>query len=371
MGRNLVVCCDGTWNTPTQTDRGLVVPSNVVKMARAIDDSDPTQQRVYYDTGVGTESGVDRWTGGAFGIGLTENIQQAYRWIADEYQPDDRIFLFGFSRGAYTVRSLGGLLGRCGLTPAKDKAAADRAYELYRQATDEKSRAKAAEFKAKQRQPLIHFLGVWDTVGSLGVPALSRYGLLRKAVRKLVEGSKYAHGFHDETLGAHVLHAYHALAIDERRGAFEPSLWKATAQPRANVEQVWFAGNHCNVGGGYVDSGLSDHAFMWMSVKAMGAGLKLDQRYLAMRVDPNCHGELRDEYHGVYKLLPDHERKIGKKDTLNERIHQSAVSRCNHPTNAYRPDNLKHAFDVGVAITPDGLAEIERIRAAIYPGLPT
>lgn len=369
MGRNLVVCCDGTWNTPTQTDRGMVVPSNVVKLARAIDESDPSKQRVYYDTGVGTGSGVDKWTGGAFGIGLTENIQQAYRWIADNYEPEDRLFLFGFSRGAYCVRSLAGLIGRCGLTPPNDAAAVERAYELYRQAADDAGKAAAATFKSQQRQPQIYFLGVWDTVGSLGVPALSRYGLLRKMVRKLVDGSKYSHGFHDETLGAHIEHAYHAVAVDERRGAFAPSLWKNGAGPRANVEQVWFAGAHCNVGGGYIDSGLSDHAFMWMAVKAMKAGLTLDQRYLAMRVDPNCHGELRNEYHGLYKVMPDHEREIGNTDTLNESIHCSAVSRLQHPTNAYQPANLRRATDRGVAVTKEGLAEIETIRAAIYPGM--
>lgn len=370
MQRNLVVCCDGTWNTPTQKDRGLVVPSNVVKISRAVDVSDPARQRIYYDTGVGTGKGIDKWFGGAFGVGLTDNIQQAYRWIADEYRDGDRLYLFGFSRGAYTVRSLAGLIGRCGLTPPGDARAADDAYDLYRQATNDRARARAFEFKSRQRAVPVHFLGVWDTVGSLGVPALSRYGLLRKTVRHVAHGSKLAHGFHDENLGRHVTHAYHAVAIDEERGPFAPSLWKVDGTAREHVEQVWFAGVHCNVGGGYIDAGLSDHAFLWMAAKAMTAGLALDYRYLAMRVDPNCHGELRESKTIAYRLIPDRVREIGLPSTLNERIHRSALNRMHHPTNGYRPGSVERALAIGVPVTDEGFDLLERIRAALYPELP-
>ena len=362
MARNLVVCCDGTWNTPTQKDRGVNVPSNVVKFARAVRDDTPDQV-VYYDTGVGTEQGWDKWTGGALGMGLTQNIKQAYAWIAANLQAQDRLFLVGFSRGAYTVRSLGGLIGRCGIS-TPDTAQVDQAYELYRKAGDDAGKAKAAQFKASQRQAGIYFMGVWDTVGALGVPALSRYGLFRKLLRTVTDNTVFAHGFHDETLGRHVLHAYQALSIDERRGPFEPSTWKNDGQPRENVEQVWFAGVHCNVGGGYIDPGLSDHAFMWMAVKAMDVGLRLDERYLAMRVDPNAHGELRDEYHGLYKFMPDYVRPIGKPDTLNEQLHASVCRRMDHPTNAYRPPNLDRA--ALPPVTDAGLGKIEEIRAKLY-----
>lgn len=366
--RNLVICCDGTWNTPTQTDRGRVVPSNVIKMARAVVDVLPSHQPpAYYDRGVGTGSRLDKWTGGALGIGLSENIQQVYRYIADNYQDGDRLFLFGFSRGAYTVRSLAGLIGRCGLTPADDRDAAIEVYKLYREAVDEESKKKAAEFKSRQRQPKIYFLGVWDTVGALGVPALSRYGLLRKVVRRLTRRSKYAHGFHDEKLGSDVIHAYHALAIDERRGPFAPSIWKKEekeTKARPNVEQVWFVGVHSNIGGGYVDAGLSDHAFMWMAAKAKQAGLVLDGRYLAMRLDPNAHGELRDSMSLLYKAIPSHVREVGRPNTLSERIHGSVQKRVDHPTNNYTPANLMQALEAGVSRTGDGLDVIEEIREA-------
>lgn len=361
MARNLVVCCDGTWNSPQQTDRGFNVPSNVVKMARAVEDH--PDQLVYYDTGVGTGEGLDKWTGGALGIGLTANIKEAYRWIARHWRTGDRLFLFGFSRGAYTVRSLAGLIGRCGLGSAQ-QAEVDQAYELYRKASDDAGKAAAAAFKQRQQSPSIHFLGVWDTVGSLGVPAFSRYGLLRKMVRLVTDKTAFAHGFHDETLGPHVLHAYQALAIDERRGAFAPSLWQTGGQPREHAEQAWFAGVHCNVGGGYVDAGLSDHAFMWMAAKALDAGLRLDRRYLAMRVDANAHGEMRDEFVGLYRLLPQLLRSIGLPDTLNERIHYSVLKRKLHATNRYDPPNLPG--DASAQLSDDGLALIEALQQQVY-----
>src|SRR5207244_2932631 len=133
--------------------------------------------------------------------------------------------------------------------------------------------------------------------------------------------------------------------------------------------QAWFAGVHTNVGGGYVDSGLSDHSFMWMAIKAIAAGLKLQPLYLAMRVDPNAHGELRDSIVSYYKLLPKQNRQLARADTLNEKIHQSALTRMKHPTNTYRPVNLTKGLSVGVPVSADGLSEIAQIRAAIYPGL--
>lgn len=367
--RNIVVCCDGTWNTPTQKDRGRVVPSNVVKMARAAK-VDP--ELLYYDAGIGTGRLADRLTGGAFGMGLTENILQAYRYIADTYRDDDdRLFLFGFSRGAYTVRSLAGLIGFCGLPEAGDEAAITQAYELYRGRREPEHIAQAAAFKAAQRPAAIWFLGVWDTVGALGVPALSRYGLVRKLVKKVTRGSKWAHGFHDERLGEDVVHAYQALAIDERRGPFAPSVWKHEpgAPERANAAQVWFPGAHTNVGGGNVDPGLSDHAFMWMAARAHSAGLELDDLYLAIRVDPNWHGELRDSMSAFYRTLPRKVRALGATDTLNEAIHRSAQGRYEHRTDGYRPENLARGLATSPSIDDVGIKETAEIRLG-RAGLP-
>lgn len=367
--KNLIICCDGTWNEPTQKDRGRVVPSNVVKMARAVDISEECLEeslrgKPYYHPGVGTNGGIDKLRGGALGVGLSANIMHAYGHIATHYEDGDRLFLFGFSRGAYTARSLAGLIGRCGLVAKGDRKGIERANKLYRGSASDEGRTRAEYFKRSQRQPGVHFLGVWDTVGALGIPALSRYGLVRKAVSRLTRGSKYAHGFHDADLGDHIDHAYHALAIDEQRGPFEPNLWKATGSPRENVQQVWFAGVHSNVGGGYVDTGLSDHALMWMASKAKGAGLQLDPQYLGLRVDPNAHGELRNSMSVAYRIIPRHPRRIGRSDVLNEYIHYSAHARLDHPTDYYAPKFLLEAAKAGVPIEEGGKDLIDAIRSA-------
>lgn len=135
MTRNLIVCTDGTWNRPAQRDHGLIVPSNVVKIARAVSGHTTgcVKQLVYYDTGVGTGGRWDRFKG-AFGYGLADNVKQAYMALGKTFQIGDRIFLFGFSRGAYTVRSLAGLIGLCGI-PKKDcdlVSICEQAFQIYR-----------------------------------------------------------------------------------------------------------------------------------------------------------------------------------------------------------------------------------------------
>lgn len=360
LGRNLVVCCDGTWNTPDQQDRGRVVPSNVVKMARAVltdrpqlDAHEAPQQKVYYDTGVGTKKGFaghyDRIVGGITGKGLSKNVKEAYIWLAENYRDGDQIYLFGFSRGAYTARSISGMIALCGLTNPNQQDI-DAAYDLYRGAHSEEGEAAATEFRSTQpRQPRVHFLGVWDTVGALGVPAFSKWGLLQKSARFLFKGQKFAHGFHHTGLGGNVDYAFHALAIDEKRGPFAPALWTSkddsSDPPENQVQQAWFAGAHSNVGGGYVDQGLSDHAFLWMAKHAMCAGLWLEEMYLALRIDPNAHGELRESMKWYYKLKGSHQRPIGRPETLNEFIHASAQKRHRNDTNSYAPQN---AFDQSV-----------------------
>ena len=218
MTRNLVVCTDGTWNRPDQRDRDRIVPSNVVKVARALSGKTPagTEQRVYYDTGVGTGGRWDHFKGGVFGVGLLENVKQAYSAIGSSYRIGDRLFLFGFSRGAYTARSLAGLIGLCGIpdpTKSDVSAAVDSAIRIYRsrpgKARSNNASAHVERFSHTTDGQLvrdIHFIGVWDTVGALGVPL--------KHLRFI---GAHRHAFHDVSLGNHVAYAYHALAIDERR----------------------------------------------------------------------------------------------------------------------------------------------------------
>ena len=356
--RNLVVCLDGTWNTPDQQDRGRQVPSNVVKMARAVKEGLVDQeltQEVYYDTGVGTDGWWDKLLGGVTGKGIGLNIKQAYGWLANNYQnADDQIFLFGFSRGAYTARSLAGLVGLCGL-PGPDQAAdVDAAIAIYRTADAGKRQQMAEEFKQKDgiRNADIHFIGVWDTVGALGVPV----GIFKRKLAGLTE-------FHDVTLGKQVRNAYHALAINERRKPFKPTLWDpARLQDGQNLIQVWFPGVHSNVGGGYADTGLSDRAFLWMMARARAHGLKPDERYIEVRVDPNWFGELRDSFTTKYKIFSanrPHTREIGRTNDDTERLHRSAVARWTHKSKPEKPPaNYDQAMDKPVPI--EELSDWER-----------
>lgn len=333
MPKNIVICSDGTWNEPDQMDRDRIAPSNVVKIARALASTDwhKVKQDYFYDMGVGTGRKLDKYLGGSMGIGLSKNVQDAYRHLVDHYQDGDNIFCFGFSRGAYTVRSLSGLLGLCGLLRKSEIGRLDEAYELYRTKPAKRNPETIARIREKSVPGCrIKFMGVWDTVGALGIP-----------IGKLNWITRRRHAFHNVELSPDILFAYHALAIDEKRRPFRPSIWKAkNVNPSQTVEQVWFAGVHSNIGGGYVDAGLSDIAFLWMVEKAHQCGLRLDPEYIKWNVHPNCHGELRVSKKGIYKPFPAHIRPIGEPENINEKIHQSALMRSDHKTNSYAPKHL-------------------------------
>ena len=230
--RNLVVCCDGTWNTPTMTEAGLPSPTNVVKLFNLC--CEDAGQLRYYHPGVGTEGGLlRRALGGGLGTGLDANIKSGYEWLCRNYQAGDRIFLFGFSRGAYTARSLGGFLLRCGLadltglTPAAGWSRVETAYRAgYR---ERRPRADWGADWPMHRDtagddPDIHFIGVWDTVGARGVPD-DLVGL------DLLFDDPARYSFHDTRLSPRAHHARHAVAMDEPRSSFAPTLNGVTSSP--------------------------------------------------------------------------------------------------------------------------------------------
>ncbi|MGH9869907.1 MAG: DUF2235 domain-containing protein [Candidatus Polarisedimenticolia bacterium] len=327
--KRIVICSDGTWNVPDQTDRGERRPSNVVHINRAIAQasSDGTSQIVFYDPGVGTAWGLDRLVGGAFGTGLSRNVEDGYRFLVDNHAPSDEIYLFGFSRGAYTVRSIVGLIRKCGLLHKTSVARFPEAYALYRDGKVAPDAPKALRFRRDHaREVTVRFLGVWDTVGSLGVPGM--LGFLSRH-----------HQFHDVTLTRIVERACHAVAIDEHRKWFMPSLWNAQNVPGQIVEQVWFAGAHTNVGGGYEDTGLSDIAFLWMKGKAEEAGLAFDADYVRANIHPDPLGAIRDSRKGLYRLIPVQLRPIGEQPAGHEAIHASVYERGRKDSD-YRPPNL-------------------------------
>ncbi|HWM12393.1 MAG TPA: DUF2235 domain-containing protein [Solirubrobacteraceae bacterium] len=321
--KRLIVCCDGTWNKPEQLNNGLLAPTNVSKLALAIarEDDQGTKQIVHYQRGVGTRA-WEKLRGGALGAGLSRNVRDCYAFLVESYEPGDQLFFFGFSRGAFTARSLGGLVRNSGILLSHHRARIDDAYRLYR-SPDKNSEPGGLEASMFRRLyahelPDIEFVGVWDTVGALGIPAGP---FLPAALAK-------RWSFHNTELSSHVRHAYHAIAIDERRAIFEPALWiqQPDAPAHQKLEQVWFAGAHCDIGGGYGDTGLSDIALLWMVGKAKAAGLALDpqrlvetdpadenQRRAGVQVCPRYGKKPADSMTTFYRLLGVLDRKLSDK----------------------------------------------------------
>lgn len=288
------------------------------------------EQETWYDPGVGTGGFLDKWTGGILGDGLSKNVRDAYAFLAEKHREGDQIFLFGFSRGAYTVRSVAGMIRKCGLVRDPDPALIRQAYDLYRTRHENPDAPEAAAFRARHsREADVRFLGVWDTVGALGIP-----GALRGRVAA-------RHKFHDVGLSRIVKEAYHAVAIDERRRAYQATLWDTeTLKGREKVEQRWFVGVHRNVGGGYRDPKLSDEAFVWIARKAQDAGLVLDEAWMAANVSPNPMGEIRDSTKPLWWLLGTASRPMGDENHLPQTVAPQARRRWDADP-SYRPENLQ------------------------------
>jgi hypothetical protein len=217
VSKRLVVCCDGTWNVPDRIDRGRLSPSNVVHIALATAerDAESRQQLVFYDTGVGTHR-FEHLIGGAFGFGLSRKVKDAYRFLIETYEPGDEIFLFGFSRGAYTARSTAGLIRNCGILRRDQAKRLDAGYELYRR-RDNASLPSEFESQLFRRmyacepETRIRFIGVWDTVGALGIPA----GIPWLPV-SWVQSFNKRWAFHDLRLSRYVDYAYQAGLVRRR-----------------------------------------------------------------------------------------------------------------------------------------------------------
>jgi hypothetical protein len=346
----LVVCCDGTWNDPNQKDNGVLAPTNVVKLYNAALDSD-TQKR-YYHPGVGTgNSWWDKAVGGGLGNGLSNNIKSAYRWLCDNYTPGDEIYLFGFSRGAYTARSLVGFMNRCGLLKTADMGgrdawkAIDRLYEEgYRPKTPDIARLRAqigeGNFHNSVADPVpVRFLGVWDTVGALGIP--DYLGVLNLAF------DLRDNNFHNTSFARNVQTARHALAMDEMRESFQPTLW-TDIPAGADVQQIWFPGVHSDVGGGYQQSGLSDGALQWMLEEAKKAGLEL-RHGVEEQIKPNPLDILHDSCEGFFSMLPTQPRAV---PPLVERkhFHRSVMARYEVPPLTQAPYRMPHRSADGKGI---------------------
>nr|WP_325262189.1 DUF2235 domain-containing protein [uncultured Rhizobium sp.] len=350
---NLILCCDGTWNTPDDMDGGQPSPTNVRKIYNAVADKDATgiKQDAYYHPGVGTDgTWWRRAVEGGTGKGLADNIKGAYKWLASTYKSGDQIYLFGFSRGAYTVRSLGGMISKCGLLDIKasklDEEGTWKAIEAifteYRAESEAGAKRKqsgkihfhnVAPGGTRNASTLIQFIGVWDTVGALGIP--DDMGFLN-----LLDNPEN-HEFHDTTLGSAVLNARHAVALDEFRQSFMPTLWVKPDGWTGTLKQVWFPGVHGDVGGGYAATGLSDGALLWMMNEAKSCGLVFREG-AENQLRPDPRGVLHDSASGIFAKLKTRPRAVPHVTaTPSEDLHSSASER--HRTPPLSQGRYRHA----------------------------
>jgi uncharacterized protein (DUF2235 family) len=324
--KRIVLCADGTWNSP-ETD----TPTHVMRLARGIAATDAAgnKQVVFYDWGVGSDG--DRFKGGMTGRGIDKNIMDCYRFLVHNYHAGDAIYLFGFSRGAYTARSLGGFIRNCGVLKRDCAARIPEAFELYRRRPKSSepespaARAFRAQYAVADRTE-IHFVGVWDTVGALGIPA-PFIGTLGEA--------RYL--FHDAEPSSIVRHARHAVSIDENRQDFEPTLW--TEKPGVDLKQVWFAGVHSDVGGGYKDRCLGDFAASWMVREAEACGLGFAPHFVD-DLKPDCKGKQHNEYTGAYRVM-----RRSTVRTVSPRLHRSVKERFDALGDKYRSPGLRKLLD--------------------------
>lgn len=332
MTKQIIVCMDGTWNDPSEQTNVFrlfdLLPGESEDIAehgsvRSHKRRQFQQQIAFYLEGVGANGRQHNLLEGALGSGLHDRVIDAYLLVSQVYQPGDKIWVFGFSRGAWSARSLAGLIAKAG--PLANAASADAAERAEQCWLNYKSRKiKHDAWEGIDAQP-IKLVGVWDTVGALGIPFANGLQFVDDLERKWLD-------FADLELSPKVEHGRHALAIDESRYDFIPSRWQA----RQNIRQVWFAGVHADVGGGYKQRGLADLSLRWMleQVDEIGG--------LAWQVSPaNINGQPEANRHEqaddlVWKLRPRQPRQIDQQDELHKSVFERLSKRLD-----YRPQALK------------------------------
>lgn len=348
--KRLAIFLDGTWNTLNNN-------TNVWRMKSLT--AETADQRIFYSQGVGTQRG-ESVRGGVMGYGIDAEIIDAYTWLIQNFDDSDEIFIFGFSRGAYTARSLSGLICKCGVLKLGAPLSIEQLYarhRLYDSTTIRtlltkelpKDASIEEQWLVKYSRPTkIKFIGVWDTVGSLGLPLWSLATKIRK------------YRFLDTHLRLDNENAFHALALDEHRKSFEPTFWTRTVRagqagaperPIDKVEQRWFVGAHANVGGGYASDPLAQRPLKWLSDKAAALGLVFRDHVAidTSQITPPITDSYRDFAYGLYRFVSrpyyrpiDLPPDVGAQATterINETIDGSVFDRW-RADEAYRPPNL-------------------------------
>jgi uncharacterized protein (DUF2235 family) len=378
LSKNIVLCSDGTGNQDIK-NRG----TNVFKLYEAVDIQGHklhpvTKQVAFYDDGIGTRNAFAKVIGGAFGWGFSKNVRALYRELVNVYEPGDRIYLFGFSRGAYTVRALAGFIQYSGILdidyyskqpfelltskiqqcwddfrtvafkagPAQERRSKiptpDEVATRRHEAIERRRRNHAVSPEEKLD---IAFIGVWDTVGAIAAP----FDGLRELINFI-----YPIWFSDNTLGQEVARACHALALNEERRTFHPELWNEKNGSETRIKQVWFAGVHSNVGGGYPKQGMSLVSLDWMMAEAGNAGLRFNACDVGLVHDhQDVHDKLYDSRAGIglyYRWAPrDVSQLCAEHKIARPKVHVSLFERIANGTDAYAPGNIPCDLEVDTA----------------------
>jgi len=361
--KKIALFLDGTWNVVSNN-------TNVWRLKTLCEETET--QIAYYSAGVGTQLGTAA-VGGGIGYGLDQGVIDAYEWLIEHYNDNDEIFILGFSRGAYTARSLAGLISKCGLLKIGSPLGVGELYDRYRLGTDVKTIRELQRAEKEKKAPSnlqekwllkyckaipVRFIGVWDTVGALGIP-----------IGHVKEISTNSYNFLETDLRINESFAYHALAVDEHRKKFAPTFWTTPVlksgadayppRPIEHVEQRWFVGAHADVGGGYNGNLLSQIPLKWLMDKAINHGLQFQEKIQldgSEITDPSVHDSYMEFLWGIFEwpliggilqmLSPRHYRPIGVvadpkqvPSAINETIDASVFERWRKDS-TYRPKNL-------------------------------
>jgi uncharacterized protein (DUF2235 family) len=337
MGKNIVVFSDGTGQKG-----GVGSNTNVYKLFNMIEDR-TEKQVAFYDPGLGTD--WRKITGLIAGQGFSKNIQDCYQFIFENFQADDQIYLFGFSRGAATVRSLSGFIHLFGILPKSRPDLIKKAFKIYKIKDQKKRLEKSNAFIDKHHTMWckIKFLGVWDTVAALGLPIKLGGNILDKI---------FPHRFHSFDLSESVEFARHALSIDEERKDFLPVLWNTIENDKAGkMKQVWFCGVHTDVGGGYPEEDLSNISLKWMMQEATAKELIIYDKSPAYKKllasNPDINGMMHDEQKSFPGKLMKRMKRSWNKATHGEPcIHESVFKRTKNADNFDSPKYAPWIFDI-------------------------
>ena len=319
MRKSNIVCIDGTWNADKGGASTAGTRTNVARVYHLLG-NDGQRQRVTYLPGVGTDKGLDRFVGGIWGGGITQKICDGYRVLCESCRPGDQVAMFGFSRGAFAVRAILGVITNVGMVPRDRSDQVEEAVQLYQHPPGKVRRrmeALAAFRESAATYPLdVRFVGVWDTV--------VRHGPLTGALRHLITSfSRRAFGLFDQQIPMNVRTFRHALALDETRAAFWP--WRAKVldrHPGQDIEEIWFAGSHSDVGGGNVGTSLPDISLAWMVKQAMQAGIEFGETP-RVAVDA-AYSHLTYMNTGIWRHLKPLLRTVAEGDRMHASVYDRA-----------------------------------------------